>query len=68
MPCICMVLMVSNCSVERSFSKMKLIRNRLCTSLCNDHSSHLALMSIEADILLEINFEDLVTEFVKKKA
>jgi len=31
-------------------------------------ASYLALMSIEADILREINFEDLVTEFAKKKA
>jgi len=38
--------------------------------MCNDRLSHLALMSIEADILREIglNFEDLVTEFAKKKA
>lgn len=63
-----LVLMVSNCSAERSFSKMKLIKNRLRTSMWNDRLSHLTLMSIEADILREINFEDLVTEFAKKKA
>ena len=62
-----LVLMVSNCSAERSFSKMKLIKNRLRTSMGNERLSHLALMSIEADILREINFEDLVTEFAKKK-
>ena len=63
-----LVLMVSNCSAERSFSKMKLIKNRLRTSMCNDRLSHLALMSIEADIQRDINFEELVTEFAKKKA
>jgi len=62
------VLMVSNCSAERSFSKLKLIKNRLRTSMCHDRLSHLALMSIEADILREINFEDVVTDFAKKKA
>ena len=64
-----LVLMVSrpNCSAERSFSKMKLIKNRLSTSMGNEQLSHLALMSIQVDILREINFEDLVTEFVKKK-
>ena len=62
-----LVLMISNCSAERSFSKMKLIKNRLRTSMGNERLSHLALMSIEADILGEINFEDLVTEFAKKK-
>ena len=29
--------------------------------------SLMVLMSIESDILREINFEDLVTEFAKKK-
>ena len=62
-----LVLMVSNCSAERSFSKMKLIKNRLRTSMGNERLSHLALLSIEADILREINFNDLVTEFAKKK-
>ena len=33
----------------------------------NDRLSHLVLMSMESDILQEINFEDLVTEFVKVK-
>ena len=59
-----LVLMIRNCSAERSFSKMKLIKNRLRTSMCNDRLSHLSLMSIEADI----NFEDLINEFARKKA
>jgi hypothetical protein len=63
-----LVLMISNCTAERSFSKMKLIKNRLRTSTCSERLSHLALMSIESDILREINFEDLVTTFAKIKA
>src|SRR6218665_2555580 len=63
-----LVLMISNFSAERLFSKMKLIKNRLRTSMCNDRLSHMVLMSIESDILHEINFEDLVTEFAKKKS
>ena len=62
-----LVLMVSNCSAERSFSKMKLIKNRLRTSLGNERLSDLALMSIESDILRDINFEYVVNEFAKKK-
>jgi hypothetical protein len=63
-----LVLMISNCTAERSFSKMKLIKNRLRTSTCSERLSHLALMSIESDILREINFEDLVTTFAQIKA
>ena len=65
---IYLVLMVSNCSAERSFSKMKLTKNRLRTSMCNDRFSHLSLMSIESDILHEINLKDLISEFAKIKA
>ena len=59
--------MVSNCSAERSFSKMKLIKNRFGTFLDNERLSDLTVMSIESDILRDINFEDLVNEFAKKK-
>ena len=34
----------------------------------NDPLHHLALMSVESDILREINFENLVTEFAMMKA
>ena len=76
-----LVLMISNCSTDRSFSKMKLINNRLRTSMCKDHQrssmckdhqshvrqlSYVTLMSIES-ILSQINFEDLATELSKKK-
>ena len=57
-----LVLVVSKFSAKRSFSKLKLIKNWLRTSMCNDRLSRLALMSIEADILREINFEDVVTK------
>jgi hypothetical protein len=46
---------------------MKLIKNRLRKPMGNERLSHLALMSKEADLLREINFDDLVTEFAKKK-
>ena len=36
--------------------------------MCNDRLSQLPLMSTEADILCEINFEDVVTDFAKRKS
>jgi len=35
--------------------------------MCNARLSHLALMSIAADIMREINFKDVVIDFAKKK-
>ena len=62
-----LVLMVTNCSAERSFSKLKIIKNRLRTTMADERLSHLALMSIEHDILSEIDFEDLIKEFAARK-
>ncbi|XP_068229090.1 uncharacterized protein [Palaemon carinicauda] len=63
-----LVLMVTNGSGERSFSKMKYIKNRLRTTMHHDRLSYLALMSIEYDILRHIDFDILITQFVRAKS
>ena len=63
-----LVLMVTNCSAERSFSKLKIIKNRLRTTMGNERLSHIALMSIEHDVLGEIDLEALIEEFAARKA
>ena len=62
-----LILMVTNCSGERSFSKLKYVKNRLCTTLANERVTHLSLMSIEYDILRETDFDDLITDFAQRK-
>jgi len=47
--------LVTNCSAERSFSKLKIIENRLRTSMTQERLVNLAIMSIESDILREID-------------
>ena len=47
---ICLTIPVSTASVERSFSKMKLIKTRLCNSLgkCNlSHLMKIVIVSLE---------------------
>lgn len=60
-------LMVTNCSAERSFSKLKLIKNRLRTSILEERLNFLALLSIESDILRQINHEDILSTFINMK-
>ncbi|VVC30442.1 Ribonuclease H-like domain,HAT, C-terminal dimerisation domain [Cinara cedri] len=65
---IYLVLMVSNCSGERSFSKMKLIKNRLRTSMTQSRLSTLALLSVESDILRALDFSQVVEKFAATKS
>ena len=58
-----LVMMVTNCSAERSFSKMKIIKNRLRTSMLQDRLTNLTFMSIESDILRDIDFSDIIRDF-----
>jgi len=60
--------MVTNCSGERSFSKMKFVKNRLRTTMSHDRLSHLALMSIEYEILNEIDFDKMIKHFGRVKS
>ena len=64
---IYLVLMISNCSGERSFSKLKLIKNRLRTSLGQEKLNQLTIMNIEY-VMREIDFEHIVADFSKRKA
>ena len=65
---IFLVLMISNCSSERSFSKLKRIKNRLRTTMTQERLNHLTLMSSEHDILRQINFDELINDFASRKA
>ena len=64
---IFLTLMVKNCSAERSFSRLKYIKNPMRTTMQQDRLDALSLLSIEADVLHEISFEDLIKDTAIKK-
>jgi hypothetical protein len=57
---IFLTLMVTNCTTERSFSQMKRIKNPNKTTMRQKRLESLSLLMIEADLLCQINFEDLI--------
>ncbi|XP_050063061.1 zinc finger MYM-type protein 1-like [Aphis gossypii] len=63
-----LVLMVANSSGERSFSKMKLIKNRLRTTMTQDRLTNLTILSIESDILRSLDFEHTIKQFSINKS
>ncbi|KAE9521910.1 hypothetical protein AGLY_017717 [Aphis glycines] len=63
-----LVLMVANSSGERSFSKMKLIKNRLRTTMTQDRLTNLTILSIESDILRSLDFGHTIKQFSINKS
>jgi len=65
---IYMCLMVSNCSGERSFSKMALIENKLRSTMTDRRLTALELLSVESDVLDTVSFMDIVDQFATDKS
>lgn len=53
-------MMCSNCSRERSFTKLNLIENTLRNTMKNDRLSTLNIMNIEPKLLNMIEFDDIL--------
>ena len=60
-------LMVSNSSGERTFSKLKLIKNELRSTMSQQRLTFLSLMNIESDILRKLNPDDVLMIFPEIK-
>ena len=59
---------VTVASAERSFSKLKLIKTLLRSTMSRSKLSSLAVISTEKDIGRAISYDDLVSDFAQKKA
>ena len=67
--CILFVTMpVTVASAERSFSKLKLIKNYLRSKMSQDRLVGLSMISIEHDVAKSLDVTDLVFDFANKKA
>lgn len=64
---IFLCMMVTNCTGERSFSKLKLIKNDLRSGMKQERLNYLSVMSIESDILELIDFSEIIRDFSEQK-
>ena len=65
---ILLIVPVSIASAERSFSKLKLIKSYLRSTMGQEKLSALVVLSIEADIASKVDYELLIEEFRKVKS
>ena len=70
--CICLRIFLTVCvsvaSCERSFSKLKLIKTYLRSTMGQNRLSNLAILSIEREKASAINFESTLKSFASVKA
>lgn len=65
---IFLTLPITVATCERSFSKLKLIKNYLRSTMGQDRISDMAILSIEHTLVKTLNIDELVEDFAGKKA
>lgn len=65
---IFLTIPVTVATCERSFSKLKLIKNYLRSTMGQERLSNLAILSIEHEVAREIDFENVIDEFAAIKS
>ena len=55
-------------SAERSFSKLKLIKSYLRSTILQERLSGLVILSIEKEMLVELECKNLISNFASQKA
>ena len=63
-----LTLTVSVAIAERRFSKLKLIKSYLRSSMSQDRLSNLSLISIELETVEKIEFDQVISSFASAKA
>jgi hypothetical protein len=61
---ILLTIPVTVASAERSFSKLKLLRSYLRSTMTQERLNGLATIALENDVLEQINYEDIIEDFI----
>lgn len=65
---ILLTMPVTVASGERSFSKLKLIKDYLRSTMTQERLTNLATIAIEREIVEKLNYDQLINSFAKLKA
>ena len=51
---------------ERSYSKLKLLKNYLCSTMMQERLSDLATIALEGNMLDKIDYQSIIEDFISK--
>ena len=63
---VLLTIPVTVASAERSFSKLKLLKSYMRTTMTQERLNDLATIALEGDMLEKINYEDMIEDFISK--
>ncbi|TVU50927.1 hypothetical protein EJB05_02324, partial [Eragrostis curvula] len=63
---ILLTVPVTVASAERSFSKLKLLKSYLRSTMTQERLNGLATIALESDVLERIKFEDIIEDFISR--
>ena len=64
---LALILPVSTATVERCFSKMKLVKTNLCNKMGDDFLNDALLCNVENEALMKVKYEDVMERFTKMR-
>jgi hypothetical protein len=63
---ILLTIPVTVASAERSFSKLKLLKSYLRSTMKRERLNDLAMIALESDLLEKINYESIIENFISR--
>ena len=63
---VMLTIPVTVASAERSFSKLKLLKSYLRSTMTQERLNDLAMIALEDDLLEKIDYERIIEEFISK--
>ena len=64
---ILLTIPITVASAERSFSKLKLIKSFLRSTMSQERLNGLAIISIEKDLVSKLEYKNLINDFASQK-
>ena len=63
---VILTIPVTVASLEQNFSKLKLLKSYLRSTMTQERLNDLAMIALESDMLEKINYERIIEDFISK--